>query len=236
MHLHIESKNIVLSGRVQAYCLKRSRHRRTIALSVQGADLVVYAPWAVPLTQIEQIIHAKADWVTKKLTLRVKRVEPSWSDGMSLWFKGEALELRLLNRVNGGAWLEDKVLWVSQRESVSVQHSVLRWYQAQAAVHYAERVQQFSSRLKRHPNQLKLTSARTRWGSCTSAGVVRINWRLIQASDAEVDYVLAHELAHLTHLNHSSQFWREVAHLYPGYMAPRAKLKAMGSHYLSNFG
>uniref|UniRef100_E6QXF8 Putative metal-dependent hydrolase n=1 Tax=mine drainage metagenome TaxID=410659 RepID=E6QXF8_9ZZZZ len=236
MHPNIESKCIMLSGCAQAYCLKRSRQRRTVALSVQKTGLVVYAPWAVPLEKIEQIIHSKADWVRKKLTLCVARVEPSWLDGMRLWFKGEALELRLLNRVNTGVWLGDKVLWVPQREGVPVQHSVSRWYQEQAMVHYAERVRQFFPHLKRQPDMLKLTSARTRWGSCTSAGAVRINWRLVQASDAEVDYVLAHELAHLTHLNHSGQFWREVARLYPDYMVPRAKLKVMGSHYLSNFG
>jgi len=66
------------------------------------------------------------------------------------------------------------------------------------------------------------------WGSCSSQGVVRLNWRLVQAPPAILDYVIAHELAHLLHMNHSKAFWAEVERLYPGWQGARQWLKQHG--------
>ena len=82
---------------------------------------------------------------------------------------------------------------------------------------------------RRQPSGLQLSSARTRWGSCTAAGVIRLNWRLLQAPPAVLDYVMAHELAHLEHMNHSPAFWAETARLYPDWQTARRWLKQHGA-------
>jgi hypothetical protein len=74
-------------------------------------------------------------------------------------------------------------------------------------------------------------SARTRWGSCTSGGSIRLNWRLIKAPPSVIDYVVIHELAHLVELNHSPSFWQIVAQLCPDYAEQRALLKEQAAHY-----
>ncbi|MFQ6685882.1 M48 family metallopeptidase, partial [Bordetella pertussis] len=63
----------------------------------------------------------------------------------------------------------------------------------------------------------RLSSAATRWGSCTSDGNIMLNWRLIHFAPAIIDYVIAHELAHLREMNHSQDFWTEVGHILPGF-------------------
>ena len=79
----------------------------------------------------------------------------------------------------------------------------------------------------RVPPPLSLSSARTRWGCCSASGI-RLNWRLIHLPLDLVDYVVAHELAHLREMNHSARFWAEVARLCPDWRERRAALKKHG--------
>ncbi len=225
-----EVRQISLAGAWQGYCLKRSSVRHTLALSIREGGLQVHAPWHMPLSQIETFIGAKAHWVTQKLALCPQMAPPDWQDGMVLRWLGQLLTLRLdasVVRVRH----EESVLRVPLRDSARVRSAVLAWYRKQALPLFAQRMERFMPLLPRPPVQLLLSSARTRWGSCTSGGVVRLNWRLLQASMEEIDYVLAHELAHLTHLNHSGQFWCELARLLPDYDRGRRTLRLQGTGY-----
>jgi predicted metal-dependent hydrolase len=78
--------------------------------------------------------------------------------------------------------------------------------------------------------RLTLSAARTRWGSCSLKTGVRLNWRLIHFPLPVIDYVVAHELAHLREMNHSHRFWSIVEHLYPDYRAARDELKTLAAH------
>ncbi len=92
---------------------------------------------------------------------------------------------------------------------------------ASASDHYARL-------LGRPYSSLTLRDTRSRWGSCTSAGGLMYSWRLIMAPPAVLDYVAAHEVAHLAEMNHSDAFWAQVTRLYPGYQTPRRWLKTQG--------
>ena len=95
----------------------------------------------------------------------------------------------------------------------------------------AERLAWHAARLGRDTPPLRLSDARTRWGSLSPGGVVSLNWRLAKAGQEEIDYVVCHELAHFRQRNHSPAFWREVAALFPDYVCVRARLKANGRRY-----
>jgi len=114
-----------------------------------------------------------------------------------------------------------------------VREAVVQWYRRHAAPHFAERVQHFSARLEVTTPRVLLSSARTRWGSCNAAGEVRLNWRLMQAASPVIDYVVAHEVAHLKVLSHSTRFWRTVQRIYPDYEAAKAELAAMSQHFMA---
>jgi predicted metal-dependent hydrolase len=74
---------------------------------------------------------------------------------------------------------------------------------------------------------VKLSSARTQWGSCNHKGEIRLHWRLVQLPPAVADYVIAHEVAHLVELNHSPRFWALVESLLPGHAEARRELDAL---------
>ena len=74
-----------------------------------------------------------------------------------------------------------------------------------------------------------LAAQEKRWGSCTAHGTVRLNWRIIQAPLSLLDYVIAHELVHLRHHEHSPAFWRALAVVMPEYETQRRTLRAMGT-------
>jgi hypothetical protein len=107
-------------------------------------------------------------------------------------------------------------------------HSLIRhWLHARAVRLLAWRLARIARRLGRAPSRFALSNAQTQWGSCTRRGHVRLNWRLVQAPLALIDYVAAHELAHLVHLDHSPRFWAQVAALCPEALARRAELRRM---------
>jgi len=105
---------------------------------------------------------------------------------------------------------------------------VVAWLQKQAREGFCSRLAAWEAHAARPLSGWALSSARTRWGSCTSQGIIRLNWRLVQAPPAVLDYVIAHELAHLRHMNHSPAFWAEVGRLYPGWQPARQWLKTHG--------
>ena len=103
------------------------------------------------------------------------------------------------------------------------------WLFARAERLLAWRLARIARRLGRAPSRFALSDAQTQWGSCTRRGHIRLNWRLVQAPLALIDYVAAHELAHLVHLDHSPRFWGQVAALCPDALARRAELRTMGN-------
>jgi hypothetical protein len=222
-----ESRSIALPQITCDYQLKRSNARRTLALSVGKQGLVVHAPWSLPLMQIEQFMLDKSTWIWAKLQAQTLRTASVWSwyDGMPLRYLGIEIRLHVSAHCREIA-LIDGILQVPELSAVKV----LRWYRQAAMAVFQQRLAVFATQLTRLP-VLRLTNARTRWGSCTSAGVVRLHWRLVQASVSEIDYVLAHELAHLTYMNHSPQFWQRVAELYPVYQQPHRRLREQGHVY-----
>lgn len=106
---------------------------------------------------------------------------------------------------------------------------VRNWLHGRAERFLAWRLARIAQKLGRAPSRFALSNAQTQWGSCTRRGHVRLNWRLVQAPLALIDYVAAHELAHLVHLDHSPRFWAQVAELCPDALARRAELRTMGA-------
>ena len=225
-----ETARLELGGEWHAYRLERSDRRRTLALQVDAQGLRVLAPAQMPRQRIEQALRERADWISRKLAARSVMAPVSWQDGLQLSWLGEPLRLtvqdgrRCIVREAGH-------LLVPLLDDTTLRRRVADWYRQEARQQLVRRFDRFRPLLTRMPDEIRLTSARGRWGSCTASGVVRINWRLMLATPAELDYVLAHELAHLRHLNHSAAFWQEVARLLPEYAGARERLRREGHAY-----
>jgi predicted metal-dependent hydrolase len=109
-----------------------------------------------------------------------------------------------------------------------IEKAVTKWYRDEAERVFQECVAHYSPLLSVSPKKIKLSSARTQWGSCTSQGVVRLNWQLVKMPLHLIDYVVVHELAHLIEMNHSTAFWNVVESVCPDFSKCRAELRSHG--------
>lgn len=229
-----------MSGEPVSYTLKRSAKRRRIVLTVDETGLTVHVPWRTSERQIAEVIEQSQAWIVRQLGVWAQK-QPrrrAWAQGELLDFLGRQVSLALITR--DGLPLtrlrDDAVLELSlpaPHEPQRVREAVVKWYRRHALPHLSERVLHFCARLDLPAPRVYLSDARTRWGSCNAQREVRLNWRLMQAAEPVLDYVVAHEVAHLKVLSHSTRFWRVVERLYPNYASARAELAAMSHHYMA---
>jgi predicted metal-dependent hydrolase len=219
------------------YFLKRSAKRRTIGFVINDAGLSVVAPKWVTVTQIEESIAEREDWIIRKtfewqeFTKKRNSLRVEWGDGAKVRYLGSEITVRLDNSgdvTKAGALFDDNLLRIALPPHASdeqIKNRVESWLQSRAKIIFAERIPLYSQKLGSAPTKWALSSARTRWGSCAHDGSIRLNWRLVQFPLDIIDYVVAHELAHLKELNHGPEFWRTVGELFPDYEQKRRWLK-----------
>ena len=222
-------RRALIGGRAVEYRFRR-RRRRTIGLRISEHGLTVAAPLRAPWREIEGFLRAKAAWILEKLDERAALGPPVTIFGES----GEMLPLHgrpvalAVARGGRGVALEGEQLRISlpaPEKRGSVRALLLGWLKARALEGLAPRVAHYAARVSLPPPPFSLSSARTQWGACTARGRIRLAWRLVHLDAALVDYVVAHEVAHLVELNHSARFWALVEWLYPHWREARERIE-----------
>lgn len=215
------------------YILKRRPRRRSIGLKIDAAGLTVILPQRAPLAEAERVIQLKLAWIRAKLLERethaIPNVVPALQWGATALWLGEPRALQPALR----AKLTSDTLYLCAANEQKIAPALIRFYQRSAKPYFAERLHVWAERMALQPRQLILSSAKTRWGSCTSNGDIRLSWRLMQAPASVIDYVVIHELAHLAEMNHSARFWAIVAAACPHWKTERAWLKQHGHALLA---
>ena len=241
------NRELVIEGRRIAFLLRRSR-RRSIGFVVGAEGLVVSAPKWVLLRDIDAAVREKAGWILAKLgeqrerTLRTEAGRIVWADGAELQFLGATLRIALDARhgLAAGEVLLDAAaeagaagacamrrLHVGLPRDASperLRDAVQSWLQREARTVFEARCRHYAERLDVRMTRLSLSSAKSRWGSANASGAIRLHWRLIQFPLATIDYVVAHELAHLREMNHGPRFWAVVRSVVPEFEAARGTL------------
>ena len=221
-----------LDGHVIGYEFRRMR-RKTIGFSIAHEGLVVSAPRWVPVGEVEAALQEKSRWILKKLQEQDERARRmasqriDWRDGTSLPFLGETVIVVLDPRQTGSV-LETApdtlpgvprlTLHVGLPQHAApgqIRDAVQSWLQRQAKRVFEERCRHFAQQLGVRWTRLSLSSAATRWGSASADGAIRLHWRLIHLAMPTIDYVVAHELAHLRVMDHSPRFWDVVRSVIP---------------------
>jgi len=236
------SREIRLDEHLVAYALKRAR-RRTIGFIVGVEGLSVNAPKWVGVADIESALREKGAWILRKLReqherqQRLQQARVDWRDGTSVPFLGEPVIIVLDPRATGAVLNSDAcalpgvprlTLHVGLPHTAApeqIRDAVQSWLQRQAKRVFEERCRHFAQQLGVRYTRLGLSSAQTRWGSASADGAIRLNWRLIHLAMPTIDYVVAHELAHLREMNHSPRFWDVVRSVMPDYERARGTLK-----------
>ena len=216
--------------------LIRSR-RKTVAIEVHpDGRVIVRAPLRASRLQIEQFVAQKQDWIRRKQAeaqdIRLRQAElrpaqPQFKPGETFLFLGEAYPLAIVDQQPGPLLLDGR--FYLRRDDLPRAAQVFEaWYKAQARLIFETRLAELSRLNGFQAGKLRLSSARTRWGSCSSQGTISLTWRLVMAPPTIIDYVIVHELVHLVENNHSSRFWVKVEAILPDYRARRKWLKVNG--------
>jgi predicted metal-dependent hydrolase len=239
-----------LCDAVVAYEFKRGQ-RRSIGFAVGPEGLVVRAPKWLALREVDAALQEKSHWIIKKLgetralhqRQMANRIE--WCDGARFWFLGApaSVVLDAGNFLSGtGAELKTQITEQSDNAyaalhlslhlglsecatPVQIGEAVQAWLRRQARRIFIERLDHFAPLLQVRWRQLFLSNASTRWGSASSDGSIRLNWRLMHFRQNVIDYVVVHELSHLRVMSHSPRFWDLVRSVLPDYPLLRKQLK-----------
>ena len=233
-----EVRCITLNDKEVSYILKR-RRCKAISIKIDCDGLTVSAPVRETLSWIESVLKEKANWVLKKLNEweNKESIRLIWEESAIFPLLGEPWRLAItsagemkMTPVKIKTIVEKGQLELALPSTVptqEIENIVMEWYYKQAHLYFSKRIEYFSKKLGVPRPQLRLSHARTQWGSCNVRGIVRLNWRLIHLSISLVDYVIAHELSHLVEMNHSSAFWRTVESICPDYVTMRNELKGI---------
>ena len=218
-------RQLQLTDGILGYRLVRAR-RRSITLFVEAGEIEVRAPRYATIADIEEFVRSKERWIRKRLA--EPRHSPFvWENGAPLPWLGRWLSLALQARDDECRICECQ-LQIGLAGGGSVRERALGWMRGQALSFFRERIEAMSQPHGLRVSSVGLSDAQTRWGSCGAGGRVLLNWRLMLLPPHVIDYVVAHELAHLRELNHSRRFWDVVASLCPGYHSARRELRFLG--------
>lgn len=210
------------SGRIEAPVRVSDRARRArVRILESGPEFVL--PCRATASDLRRLVRETEDWVRFQLAKQAARQAGSNPNCVLV----EGRQLHLSMRCSGTNWVEvsgDELLVTGPDPSATLE----TWIKALAGRRIAERVAVRSGEMAVQPVRVSLRDQKTKWGACSSRGTLTFNYRLVMAPPEVLDYVVVHELAHLTELNHSARFWAIVERHCPSHRAHRRWLRTNG--------
>ena len=216
--------------------LRRSSRRTTLGLTVdRGGDLLAHAPEGVKLDEITEYIKSRLLWVHQKLAekepLRVKHRVPEFITGETIYYLGNSHRLKVVEDAVNALTFDGTAFVLSSR--IKDPFPIFRnWFIKQADPLIRRRVEWFQHRTTALPKKLRVCDLGFRWGSCGTSGNLNFNWQLVQLPVRLIDYVVVHEMVHLTIPDHSTRFWRSLNAIMPDFEERREELAANAKAYL----
>ena len=207
--------------------------RASFSLEIKpDGRLIVRAPEAATDKQVNAIVAQKTTWILQTQAKVAKRFpdasQKTFTPGEMFWYLGEQYPLHLTGQKRPSLEL-DRVFLLSRSAQDRAKDVFISWYREETRQITQSLIDKYASQNGFKVNQLTITSARTRWGSCSGRNNLNFTYRLSMAPLHVIEYVVVHELAHLKVRNHSSAFWQEVNKLWPDYQRDRKWLKQNGA-------
>jgi predicted metal-dependent hydrolase len=225
-----------LGNRIVAYRFERQR-RRSIGIFIDRAGLLARAPRWITIAEVEAFMAEKAEWILARLAeLPIREAaRVRWAEGGALDVFGRTYRFTYADGL-AQPLLDGEALYVPVRHATEdgMRKSIVDWLRRLGLSTYGERIARLAPIIDVRAPRVTLSNARTQWGSCTVSGSgearVRLHWRLVQLPERLIDYVVAHELAHLREMNHSRRFWSWVGAMIPDYALARRELRQIGAN------
>jgi predicted metal-dependent hydrolase len=228
-------QSIVQFGRTSiSYWIERGQRHRTVAIAVDPErGIRVRAPQGTPVTRLDHIVRLKAKWIINKRRqhedLPPRPTPREFVNGETFLYAGRQYRLKL---VPSAECTDQRVRLVGARMHVCagarIRQFIVAWYRQRAEECIDSRMHVWAERLNAFPRRVSVREQRARWGSADVRGNLRFNWRIVQAPTRLLDYVIAHELVHLLHHDHTREFWSTLGRVMPDYEARRERLRVIG--------
>ena len=211
------------------YALIRS-NRRTLAIYVRGEGVEVRAPQGATLRQIEDFLASKEAWIASKMAESAHRLRQRagfrLDYGDTVFYRGKRYPIVALEDGVGG--FDGAHFCVPPSlEPGGIKQACVQIYHLLAKDYLIARVFDVARNMNVMPAAVRISKAKRQWGSCSAKGKLSFSWRLIMADDEVIDYVIVHELAHLSQMNHSPHFWQVVERELPDYKQRQKRLQQM---------
>ncbi len=232
----IKPRTIVIDGREMPLVVRRLRHARrlTLRLAPDGREVRVSMPSWGRVGDAVEFAQGRRDWLAEQLARlpEPQVVEP----GATLHYRGETLRIDWHETAPRRPVLDDgAVVLGGPHEGMDAR--IRRWLEKEALRLCADDLAHYCGMGGHAVPRLALSRAQRRWGSCAADGSIRINWRLVMAPDFVRRSVVAHEVAHLKHFDHSPAFHAELARIFEGEVeAANRWLKREGRGLYRQFG
>ncbi|MEA5078012.1 MAG: SprT family zinc-dependent metalloprotease [Anaerolineaceae bacterium] len=232
-----ETHSISLLGNQLSYTLKYSSRARRLRISVSDSGVSLILPTGFPLARGETFLRQNAAWVMEQLERHARRkraLAPALPKDVLL-FHGEPTRVEVVEeparkaRARIDVERGRLVVRVPVGAAARANEALETWLREMARVEIEQVTAKLAQTMRVSYNSLTIRDQRTRWGSCSSKGTLSFNWRLVMTPPTILQYVVIHELAHLTVPNHSAEFWARVAVFYPEYKKARLWLKKNAS-------
>lgn len=216
-----------ISGVDHPVKLRRNAKAKKMILRVDGlsGEIKLTAPNHVSVGKLQKFLDENNAWL---LTERAKvSARPPIAHGAEIPYCGQTYFIYFSDQPPRGVKVVDGEIHVGgPADQASAR--LMRWLKAQAKERLSEDAAYFAEMLGVSFKRVSIGDMKSRWGSCSSSGTLRFNWRLVMAEPSVRRYVAAHEVAHVLEMNHSAQFWGHVQHCIPGYKTERKWLKING--------
>lgn len=209
--------------------LRKSAQARRLNLRVSGLDgrVTLTMPARMPKRDALAFLHEKADWLRAAL----ERVPAQYrvTPGGKLMLAGRMVTITPETGRRSVGEAGDALLVPPDPSGTRTAARLRAYLQTRAHSALLPACTRYAAQINRPISAIALRDTRSRWGSCTAQGRLMFSWRLVMAPPEVLDYVAAHEVAHLRHMDHSRAFWDCVAGLQPDYARNRAWLRQHGS-------
>ncbi len=216
--------------------LRRSSRRRSIQVTVdRGGELLLFAPDASAISDLESFVHEKRYWIYTKLTekeaLQRDCSGKEYVTGEGFPYLGRSYRLLLVDRQDVAVKLEKGRF--RMRRGDADRHVLIDWYKQHAHTWLSKQVERLQSRVDVEPSRIAVRDLGYRWGSCGKDGALYFHWRSILLPSHIVQYIVAHELVHLHSPHHTPEFWNRLERAMPDFARRKQWLAENGAKLVS---
>lgn len=220
----------------------RLSNRKTAAIEIKQGIVTVAAPKHANKQQLHQWVSDKSNWILNKLEqhqAQALTTPQRQYTADEVWpFIGHDYSLKIIYNKRAKPFILDNKIYVclnfdeqkysTEQQQKKIKQQLTDWYKDSARDYMVPKTEQLASTLGKRISHIQFRRTKTKWGHCTSRGVIQYNWLIMMAPKAIIDYLIIHEASHLVHPNHSPKFWQLVAQLNPNFKQHKQWLQQHG--------